>query len=462
MKSILLIYFSLLIIQLNAQVIINGFSDLPTTTIEVFEIEDYITKTEKKIVEAKVDEKGRFRLIFSCKEIKKIIIRLNKNYSWMYVQPNITYFIEIPKDGQVTNFELNNETEMLFFNLDSNDINYKILGFEAWMDEYLSDIYILKDLKPAEFTEKIKLFKKEVNDVYNVDTSSYFKNYLKYSIGINIDNLNFYSAPSKEEKFIFYIKNNQILNNHDKYMEYFYLFYKNYYYQLDKITQEQLYIFIINQDLENCIITLLKDAHISDREYAELLLLILINDKKIDSENSRYFLNSISKNSNFRGNQLIAENILKKGNKMIIGELFPELELEKNKTLEMLKGKPIYLHFFDPKNQKSIAEIIALKNLNEKYAKYIKIISIYSKASIPFKSSELQNINLITWEKYELDPNGNAWKFLNISTFPYYILLDKDLILLASPALSPSPNATYKTIEKTFFDFKINATKNRE
>lgn len=78
-------------------------------------------------------------------------------------------------------------------------------------------------------------------------------------------------------------------------MEYFYLFYKNYYYQLDKITQEQLYIFIINQDLENCIITLLKDAHISDREYAELLLLILINDKKIDSENSRYFLNSISK-----------------------------------------------------------------------------------------------------------------------------------------------------------------------
>ena len=184
MKSILLIYFSLLIIQLNAQVIINGFSDLPTTTIEVFEIEDYITKTEKKIVEAKVDEKGRFRLIFSCKEIKKIIIRLNKNYSWMYVQPNITYFIEIPKDGQVTNFELNNETEMLFFNLDSNDINYKILGFEAWMDEYLSDIYILKDLKPAEFTEKIKLFKKEVNDVYNVDTSSYFKNYLKYSIGI--------------------------------------------------------------------------------------------------------------------------------------------------------------------------------------------------------------------------------------------------------------------------------------
>ena len=59
MKSILLIYFSLLIIQLNAQVIINGFSDLPTTTIEVFEIEDYITKTEKKIVEAKVDETGK-------------------------------------------------------------------------------------------------------------------------------------------------------------------------------------------------------------------------------------------------------------------------------------------------------------------------------------------------------------------------------------------------------------------
>ena len=45
MKGILLIYFSLLIIQLNAQVIINGFSDLPTTTIEVFEIEQKSTKS---------------------------------------------------------------------------------------------------------------------------------------------------------------------------------------------------------------------------------------------------------------------------------------------------------------------------------------------------------------------------------------------------------------------------------
>ena len=462
MKGIVLFYFSLIIFHLNAQVTINGYCDFPKTTIAVFEIEDYITESEKKIVETKVDEKGEFRLIFPCNEIKKVILRLNNNYSWMFVQPNNTYFIEIPKDGQLTQFISNNETEMLFFKLDSTDINYKILGFEAWMDEYLSDIYILKDLKPIDFAEKIQLFKKEVNDIYIKDTSSYFKNYLKYSIGINIDNLNFYSAPSKSEKFIFYLKNKEILNNHDKYMEYFNVFYENYYYQLDQKVQDQLNNHIINQDLENCLITLMKDSYVSNREWAELLFLLLINDELFEAENSSYFLKFIAKKSNFPSNRLIAVNILKKENNIAIGAFFPKLELERTKTLEMLKGKPIYIHCFDPKNQKCIAEISALKKLNEKYGKYIKIISIYSKPSKPFSSSEDLNINLISWEKYELDPNENAWKTLNIPSFPYYLFLDKDLVLLASPALSPSPNGSYQTIEKTFFDIKREANERGE
>ena len=35
----------------------------------------------------------------------------------MYVQPNGKYFIEIPKDGQITQFQSNNEIEILFYNL---------------------------------------------------------------------------------------------------------------------------------------------------------------------------------------------------------------------------------------------------------------------------------------------------------------------------------------------------------
>ena len=464
MKNTILILLTLLSHSVFAEVIINGYCDFPKATISVFEIEDCITKTEKKISETEVDEKGNFRLNFSSKGIKKIILRLNSNFTWMYVQPNSTYFIDIPIDGQITQFISNNEIEMVFYRLDSNDINYKILGFEAWMDNYLSDIYILKDNQPGEFVQKIAAFKKEVNDVYSKDTSLFFRSYLKYSIGLSIDNINFISAPSEEDKFEFYIKDTPFLINNDKYIEYLHSFYENYYYQLDQNLRSLLNYNIRNYDLENCINTLKKDPYIQSEERAELILLIIINQGAFSPEISNAIFNKIYEKSIYENHSIIAKNSLLKVDEINIGDIFPNLYLDiKNQyTLQMLKGKPIYIHCFDPKNQKSLTEISALLKLSEKYGKYINFISVYSKPNEDFSMSEQRNLDLIKWKKFELEPTEKSWKILNIPSFPYYLFLDKDLVLLAAPALSPPPNGSYETIEKTFFDIKKEATERGE
>ena len=456
MKNTIIILLTLLSHSVFAEVIINGYCDFPKATISLFEIEDYITKTEKKISETEVDDKGNFRLIFSSNDIKKIILRVNSNFTWMYIQPNSTYFIDIPKDGQITQFITNNEIEMVFFRLASDDINYKILGFEAWMDNYLSDIYILKDKQPGEFVQKIAAFKKEVNDVYSKDTSLFFSSYLKYSIGLTIDNINFISAPSEVDKFEFYIKDSPILINNNKYIEYLYSFYENYYYKLDQNLRAQLNTSIRNYDLENCLQTLKKDPYIQTEELAELILLMMINQRAFSQEISKTILNKIYEKSINENYSTIAKNLLLKADEINIGDIFPNLVLDKKNqfTLQMLKGKPIYIHCFDPKNQKSITEISALLKLNEKYEKYINIISVYSKPKEDFSMSEQRNLNLIKWKKFELEPSENSWKILNIPSFPYYLFLDKDLVLLASPALSPSPNGSYETIERSFYDIK--------
>ena len=456
MKNTIIILLTLLSHSVFAEVIINGYCDFPKATISLFEIEDYITKTEKKISETEVDDKGNFRLIFSSNDIKKIILRVNSNFTWMYIQPNSTYFIDIPKDGQITQFITNNEIEMVFFRLASDDINYKILGFEAWMDNYLSDIYILKDKQPGEFVQKIAAFKKEVNDVYSKDTSLFFSSYLKYSIGLTIDNINFISAPSEADKFEFYIKDSPILINNNKYIEYLYSFYENYYYKLDQNLRAQLNTSIRNYDLENCLQTLKKDPYIQTEELAELILLMMINQRAFSQEISKNILNKIYEKSINENYSTIAKNLLLKADEINIGDIFPNLVLDKKSqfTLQMLKGKPIYIHCFDPKNQKSITEISALLKLNEKYEKYINIISVYSKPKEDFSMSEQRNLNLIKWKKFELEPSENSWKILNIPSFPYYLFLDKDLVLLASPALSPSPNGSYETIERSFYDIK--------
>ena len=456
MKNTIFVLFTLFSHTVFGEVIINGYCDFPKATVSLFEIEDYITKKEIKISETKVDDKGNFRLIFSSNSIKKIILRVNSNFSWMYIQPNSTYFIDIPQDGQITQFITNNEIEMVFFKLDTNDINYKILGFEAWMDNYLSDIYILKDKQPGEFVQKIAAFKNEVNSVYSKDTSLFFRSYLKYSIGLSIDNINFISAPSEEDKFEFYIKDSPILINNDKYIEYLYSFYENYYYKLDQNLRTQLNNYIINYDHVNCIKTLNKDPYIQSEELSELILLIFINQGIFSSKISNNLLNIINEKSNYPIHSIIAKNSLQKKDEIKIGDIFPNIELDKkNKyTLQMLKGKPIYIHCFDPKNQKSLSEISALLKLNEKYEKYINIISVYSKPKEYFSISEQRNLDLIKWRKFELEPSEKSWKILNIPSFPYYLFLDKDLVLLASPALSPSPNGSYETIERIFYDIK--------
>ena len=456
MKNTIIILLTLLSHSVFAEVIINGYCDFPKATISLFEIEDYITKTEKKISETEVDDKGNFRLIFSSNDIKKIILRVNSNFTWMYIQPNSTYFIDIPKDGQITQFITNNEIEMVFFRLASDDINYKILGFEAWMDNYLSDIYILKDKQPGEFVQKIAAFKKEVNDVYSKDTSLFFSSYLKYSIGLTIDNINFISAPSEADKFEFYIKDSPILINNNKYIEYLYSFYENYYYKLDQNLRAQLNTSIRKYDLENCLQTLKKDPYIQTEELAELILLMMINQRAFSQEISKTILIKIYEKSINENYSTIAKNLLLKADEINIGDIFPNLVLDKKSqfTLQMLKGKPIYIHCFDPKNQKSITEISALLKLNEKYEKYINIISVYSKPKEDFSMSEQRNLNLIKWKKFELEPSENSWKILNIPSFPYYLFLDKDLVLLASPAISPSPNGSYETIERSFYDIK--------
>lgn len=454
MKNSFLIVLSFIILKFNAQVVINGYCDFPNSTISAFDIEDHITKTERKLTESTVDEQGGFKLVFPTNETKKIILRVGNNYSWMYTQTNTIYYIDIAKDAQTTQFLSDNEIEMLFFRLDSSDINYKILGFEAWMDEYLADIYDLKNNKPGEFVKKIISFKREASDFYLSDTSTFFRNYIKYSIGINIDNINFISAPSLVDKYTFYIKESEILKDHDKYMEYFENFYQNYYYQLEQKLRIQFDDYIYNDDYENGIITLMKDPFVKNREFAELLLLLMTKHKNNILENNKNLIAFIYKKSAFQHSKIVAKNILKNNETITVGTLFPLIELKNNYTIDRLKGKPIYIHCFDPSNQKCIAEIPALIKLHEKYGEYVTLVSLFVKKDRPFSTSEERSINSIKWDKFELDPNNKTWKTLNLISLPYYFLLDENLILLSAPALKPSPNSYYQTIEKIFFDFK--------
>ena len=440
---------------------INGITYVPKRNkeIRIYEVADFLTNTEKEIGRTKIDTFGRFSFTIQTPAIKKVILRFDDKYSWMYIEPNSNYYIDLPElDNNRSSFKKDNEIEMVFYRMDTTDINYKILGFEAWLDETLSEIYYLKDTKPGEFVKKISEFKKEVALIYNADTSEYFINYLKYTIGMNVDNLQYIGSLSYDEKYNFYFSNSPFLVGHDKYMEYFQLFFEKYYYHTEKEIRDNIYKAVIRSDYQAYLNAINEDKYLKNNELRDLIALSLIKEeigsKELPKSNLIAILKKLEENYTNPDLKEIANNLLDKFEELTTGMKIPNYKLSEEVQLSAYFSKAIYFHFYNPSNQNCIAEVGAIRKLNEKYGKYVEIITIYPKPFEALTVTEQRNLDALTTKKFALDENHPIWNDLKINTFPYYILVDEQQTIKNSPALSPSPNGLYETIEKTFYDIK--------
>ena len=236
MRILLFLFLSCSLSGMSNTKIFGSIQNASNQYVYVFGIEDYITNTESIIFTTTVNEQGQFMIELENPDIRKIVIRIKNSYAHLYLQDETTYYIEFPEESiDVINYFSGSETEILFFNLDSTDINYKILGFEAWMDDEMADLYILKDVEPVKFIDGVLKFKAEVQKAYANDTSIFFKEYVRYSMGKTVDNIYYFGAPSKQTKYDFFIKNSPILHENPSYMGYINDFYDQYLFQLNKL-----------------------------------------------------------------------------------------------------------------------------------------------------------------------------------------------------------------------------------
>ncbi len=440
---------------------INGITYVPKKNkeIRIYEVSDFLTNTEIEIGRTKIDSFGRFSFTIQTPEIKKIILRFDDKFSWLYIEPNSNYYIDLPEiDANRSNFKKDNEIEMVFYRMDTTDINYKILGFEAWLDESISNIYQYKETKPGEFVKKISEFKQEVASVYNKDTSEYFINYLKYTIGTTVDNFQYIGSMSKDEKYNFYFSFSPFLIYHDKYMEYFQFFFEKYYYHAEKEIRQKIYNAVIRSDAKMYLNAINEDPYLKNNELRDLIALLIIKEeigsKELPKSNLIAILRKLEETLTNPDIVTIASNLLDKFEELTIGMKIPNYKLEQEIQLSNFGSKYIYFHFYNPSNQKCIAEVSAIRKLNEKYASIIEIVTIYPKPIEPLTATEKRNLDALTTKKFALDESHPIWNDLKINTFPYYVLVDEQLTIKNIPALAPSPNGLYETIEKTFYDIK--------
>ena len=422
--------------------------------VYLYEIEEFMTKTERFVQKFKTTEKNRFYFEVEQKEIKRYIIRLNNGYSELYLEPNGSYKIIFPEESvEVIPYFSGKEMELLFLELDSTDINYKILGFEAWLDDEMADLYLLKDVDPTRFIDGVLNFKMEVLEAYRYEASNYFKNHIKYVLGKTIDNINYFGSPNELEKFNFYIRNQEVLYHLPAYVDFFQDFYADVFSKLNQKSKKRVLNGLNQADTKTLISGLLADSIVPSLQIAEIVALEIVKSEYPKGNIPQNALIKVTRfielNSSFAENKKIASNIQKEFYSLVAGDPLPTIYVQ-DKILLGNRNKYHYIHFFDPANPKSLAETYALRALYTKYKKDVDFISIYLASKTANESFKKRVLKEITWPKYALSYYHPIWKTFNVGTFPYYILINSDSKIERIPALGPIPNGVYETIDKTF------------
>jgi len=461
------IFFSLLLIvvtfsTVSAQnITISGIAPAYVGfSIEAYEYKDYLSKVERLVATTTVDKDSTFTLRLNVPHIEKIILKSKNNESFLFVQPNGNYSIFFPEKDKYDPYRpAGNNVEVAFFDLDSLDINYKMLSFQRWVDNFMGNNYFKSTTKPQEFIESLDRFKSNVEKAYKSDTSNYFKTHVRFTVA-GLDNIHHVAERNRYEKYDFYLKKSPVEYTNETYMEYTTAFYQKMLPRLSTEANQAVYESVLKSSPTLIMKALGSEYTLSNLHLREMVMIQLLAEEYISGQfpetNILTILDSLSNRSLFKEHEGIAKNLKARITTLNPGGKAPDFVLmeegKPTKTIYNYEKRHLYIHFFDPESEQTSKEIPLIRQLNEMYGQYVQFVSVYHKAELSEEGEK--RVESINWEVYGL-PNSNAiWKNYLVETFPSYTLIDAVGYIVASPALAPTPNGQYETIDKTFFYLK--------
>ena len=427
--------------------------------VEVYAIEDYFSMKEKLLATAVVQDDSLFRITMYNSKTQKIYIKSKNNKGFIYIQPGGNYEIYFPLKNKYDEFRpLGNDVEISFINLPENDINYRIPSFEKWRTDFLGMYFYKKNLNGVEFVQKLDTFKMNVEKAYADDTSFYFQTYVRFSIA-ELDDIQFLGARNRFEKYDFYIKKYPVMYGNDAYMAYLESFYKQILTRMPLEANNRVYLGVLKSSPTMVANALAEEYTLKNAKILELVMVKTLSDSYFKSDfpqtNIISILDSISHHSLFKENGLIAANLIEKLTEILPGSKAPGFVLtsyqsEEKSTLENFAKKHLYIQFIDLSIKECEKEIELLESMYAKYKNDVEIITVIRRQKEYSKKQEAM-LKKIPWKKFEAAPEDNIFKNYKISSFPSYVLVDAYGYIVAAPALKPTPNGKYETIDKSFF-----------
>lgn len=452
--------------------------------IKIYEYEDLLSMKEVLIATSIVKSDSSFSLSFQNSSIQKLVIRSKNNYSFVYAAPDETVQVYLPLHDEDKPYRpLGNYVTPIFLNLDSTNINFKIIKFNDEIDRFYA-LNMVKFVRNRQgFIDELKQFKDSVYSSIK-DTNDFFRYFVHYSFA-DMD-MNIYTT-GKAQMYLFdtYIDKKKVLYHLEPYFKLIKNLYSQVFNQLELTVNNRVYMAIVKkspklimQALEKDLMLgpsyIVKDNKIvkvySNSELRELIMIKglaeVYNSPDYPKTNVEEILDSIANYPMYPENGLIARNVLDRLTEATEGSPSPNFALTdrngKLLTKSSLSGKYIYIHLFQPDYKTTLQDIELLEQIFARYNGMVNFVSIYTKNDKIDKRTA-KAIQAIPWNVVELPSDDSFFKKFKVETYPFYILIDKTGTIVKLPALSPRANNEYETIDKVFFEIKkIEDKMNRE
>jgi hypothetical protein len=427
--------------------------------VEIYGFEDYFSRKEKLIGTTEVKADSNFTISFFNSKIQKIIVKSKNNKGFLYIQPNANYEIFMPSRNKYDEFRpLGNDVEIGFYDLPATDINYKILSFDKWVNNFLGTYFHTKNLKQEEFQNKLDTFRLNVSKAYIDDSSLFFQTYVRFSMA-ELDDIQIKGSYNRFQKYDFYLRNYPIVYESELYMSYVDNFYKNVSAHLTLETNNRIYLGVLKSSPTVVANAMSEEYTLKNAKLLELVMIKTLSDSYFKSDfpqtNIISILDSLSKHSLFKENGVIAGNLIEKLKEILPGSKAPSFSLKAFKSdsiveLANFRKKHLYIQFVDLNIKECEQEIELLKALHNKYKNDVEVITVFIKQD-KYTKKQITMLETLPWQKFEIQANHDILKDYKILTYPSYVLLDSYGYVVASPALKPTPNGKYETIDKSFF-----------
>ncbi|HOY37815.1 MAG TPA: redoxin domain-containing protein [Bacteroidales bacterium] len=417
---------------------------------------DRITMLEQDLFTVTVDSKGYFSGQCELDKTCMVFAETGIYFAYFYMEPGCNYDIILPEYIEKTKAdELNPffEPESVHIgikNMKKTDLNYLIMDFDYFYDEYVDESMFEIYVKGME--SDVDTFINEIDSHFSYKGNPYFNTYKKFKyVGLR------YLAYQRNRPEVAF-KNltfDSVYYENPAYMEIFGELYSNFFdNQLNELIGPRLFWEVnYGHSITNIKLLLSYWLELQNPRLKELAILKGIHDAFYNDNYAwtplLLCLDSLCIVTAYPEHRVIGQNIADKVLTMAEGTVAPHFALPDTLgdtvKLSNYRNQFVYLNFINTDSYTCQQQLELLKTIYEKHNQYFKVVSVVVDSDVA-KAKRYLNAQKYTWDFVFTGGDKTIPEYYKIVAYPSYFLVSPSGFLIYSPAPGP-----LEGFEKAFF-----------